>query len=292
MSENVKPGSTPGRASSVRLSSLISWSKGRKTKTNNLQRIQNLIADLDVIYDKIEDQTSALLDPSTYDDLSIKCEELRLNADGSYKQPVPEPCFFNPLSPNVCRALPINSEKMEDDYRSRYDSLNERFERYSQGKSDLHQGLISLCYEMNWEFNSYPRIGTKDDGRKLRSHLAKWRPAGYVCPGQQLMRMESKLTNAVSCSLGIGLKMLSSDRYSKTPCSCQKTYLGAPNQSTCLMQISPISCFPWDTTSTMNLLWRTKSTRKNCCVVNSWQLSQRCLPDWSDLPPKVIYSFQ
>ena len=244
MSENVKPGSTPGRASSVRLSSLLSWSKGRKTKTNNLQRIQNLIADLDVIYDKIEDQTSAFLDPSTYDDLSIKCEELKLNADGSYKQPAPEPCFFKPLSPNVRRALPINFEKMEEYPRLHYDSLNERFERYPQGEEDSHTGLISLCYEMDWGFDSYPRIGTKDDGRKLRSHLAKWRPAGYVCPGQQFMRKESKLTNAVFCSSGIGLKMLSSDRYSKTPCSCQKTHPGAPNQSTCLMRISPISCFP------------------------------------------------
>ena len=214
------------------------------SKDNHLQRAQGFIAKLDVIYDNIEDQTSAFLDPSTYDNLSIRCEQLSLNPDGSYEQPVPEPWFFNPLPPNVRRALPINFEKMEEDYRLHYDSLNEQFERYSQGESDPYQGLISLCYEMNWEFNSYPRIGTKDDGRKLRSHLAKWRPAGYVCPGQQLMRMESKLTNAVSCSSGIGLKMLSSDRYSKTPCSCQKTYLGAPNQSTCLMQISPISCFP------------------------------------------------
>ena len=244
MSENVKPGSTPGRASSVRFSSLLSWSKGRKTKTNNLQRIRGLIAKLDVIYDKIEDQTSALLSPSAYHDLSIKCEELKLNADGSYKQPAPEPCFFKPLSPNVCCTLPINFEKMEEDYRLHYDWLNERFERYLQGEADPRQGLISLCYEMDWEFNSYPRIGTKDDGRKLRSHLAKWRPAGYVCPGQQFMRMESKLTNSVFCSSGIGLKMLSSDRYSKTPCSCQKTHPGAPNQSTCLMRISPISCFP------------------------------------------------
>lgn len=180
---------------------------------------------------------------SAHENLSIKYEELKLNADGSYKQPAPEPCFFNPLSLNVCRALPINFEKIEEDYRLRYDSLNERFERYSQGKSDPHQGLISLCYEMNWEFNSYPKIGTKDDGRKLRSHLAKWRPAGYV-PGQQFMRMESKLTNAVFCSSGIGLKMISSDRYSKSPCSCQKTHPGAPNQSMCLMRISPISCFP------------------------------------------------
>ena len=39
--------------------------------------------------------------PSAYDDLSIKCKGPRLNTDGSYKQPAPEPCFFQPISPDI-----------------------------------------------------------------------------------------------------------------------------------------------------------------------------------------------
>lgn len=75
----------------------------RATKT-----IPELITALEVMFDAIEEKEAFFLNSSSYCRLSIRCEELKLNADGPYTHPLPFPSFFEPLSPDILRAHPVN----------------------------------------------------------------------------------------------------------------------------------------------------------------------------------------
>lgn len=98
----MKPGvqSTHPANSGNRRPSAIPLPHGSKPH-DNYQRIQDFIKKLEKIYDDIENVIFLVLDSSEYSKLSIKCEELKLNRDGFYASPRPQPYFFNASFPPV-----------------------------------------------------------------------------------------------------------------------------------------------------------------------------------------------
>lgn len=176
MSENVRPGSQSTRPTSSgnRRPSAIPLPQESKTHDNH-QQIQDFIKKLERIYDDVESIKSPVLDPLEYNNLSIKCQELKLNSDGSYANHPPQPYFFNTSSPNVVNH-PIDLEKEEGNYRFNYEAFGRGLQRLVKGPSLAYDSAMYLSDELDWEFCEFPRKGINDSLAKR----SNWRQSGYV----------------------------------------------------------------------------------------------------------------
>lgn len=143
------------------------------TRTPELQSMSEYISTLLTLYDKDE----IFLDFSTYSNLSISCDELKLNDDRTYADP-PYPNFFDPLSPDRSHVDQIDWERIEDRKR-RCDCFQEEVKFHMRDPSEADQSVIELCYEMDWMFCSYPRAGTSPAGLSF-CWITRWRQSLYV----------------------------------------------------------------------------------------------------------------
>lgn len=125
------------------------------------------ITRLRVIYDAVEDVETPFLSSAELPGLSIQCEELKLNDDGTY-QDTPDPCHFDP---NV----EVYPRDFRDDESSRRD-----FEVSARVMKSMRedQKPLNLCYDLDSEFK-YPRLNPQGERHKLSS-VAHWRRSGYV----------------------------------------------------------------------------------------------------------------
>lgn len=145
--------------------------KEPKSRFPERQSISEYISALLALYGNVEDKEDIFLDPSTYSALSIRCDEPKLNDDGTYVDPL-YPNFFDPLSLDRSHVHQIDWELMEP-HKRHYDCFQECIVDHMHDPSDADQSVIGLCYEMDWVFGSYPRIGTNPAGLGL-CWLTKW----------------------------------------------------------------------------------------------------------------------
>lgn len=117
-------------------------------------KIQQFVNTLEENYDKIEHFPSAFLGPETYKDLSIRCEELKLQDNGLYEV-IPSPCFFDPRVPDV-HQYPCSFENGDRNYRHQQ-NLYKLIQEYATDPIQARQSACMLCYEMDWAFETYPR---------------------------------------------------------------------------------------------------------------------------------------
>lgn len=94
------------------------------------------ISTLLTLYDKDE----IFLDPSTYSNLFISCDELKLNDDRTYADP-PYPNFFDPLSPDRSHVDQIDWERIGDRKR-RCDCFQEEVKFHMRDPSEADQSVI------------------------------------------------------------------------------------------------------------------------------------------------------
>ena len=174
MSENVNPNNPHGRgfdsyptSSQTPLGPLL---------TTKQKTVQQLISDLNAIYDKLKEQSSTSLHVMKHHELSITCKELMLSDKGLYSSKF-KPCFFDPTIPDVKQHPPI----FEPNHHSqlRHESLHEMIDFHMKDTSEARQSAYLLCYEMVWAFDMYPRKGSRDNKCDLRS-LTNWLPSRYV----------------------------------------------------------------------------------------------------------------
>ena len=174
MSENVNPNNPHGRgfdsyptSSQTPLGPLL---------TTKQKTVQQLISDLNAIYDKLKEQSSTSLHVMKHHELSITCKELMLSDKGLYSSKF-KPCFFDPTIPDVKQHPPI----FEPNHHSqlRHESLHEMIDFHMKDTSEARQSAYLLCYEMAWAFDMYPRKGSRDNKCDLRS-LTNWLPSRYV----------------------------------------------------------------------------------------------------------------
>lgn len=182
MSENVKPGESSLRPNPEKRHPTGPQPSQKTKPTDARQLTQEFINDLEKIYDVIEAAKLPFLEPTDYRSLSIDCQELRLNRDGFYASPRPQPCFFNASYPNVANhpvEFQIKGEEGQHYYESTEGMLNRCVGEPSMGYSSTD--LLSNLLE--WEFCQYPRKGLEED---LASHSG-WRQSGYVNYRKKLM---------------------------------------------------------------------------------------------------------
>lgn len=118
----------------------------------------------------IEGDDTFYLESRFLDYLSIKCEPLEFNDDGSYAVPL-QPCFFQPLLLYDLLVHPINTQSG----RTQRDLIIQE-KLIEPPDDDLHLDRADfMCRFMEWQFRGYPRKGTSNDRRGLM-HLTNWRP--------------------------------------------------------------------------------------------------------------------
>ena len=174
MSKIVKPGRQTARPTSSgdRHSSAIP--SAQETHSNH-QQIRDFINKLTEIYDNVEDIISPVLNPSEYADLSINCQELKLDSNGLYTNPSPQPYFFNASSPNVTNH-PIDLEKNGGKYRVAYNAFGNSLQHYMLSPFAAYPSAQHLCDELDWQFRVYPRKGIEDN----LAGKTNWRQSEYV----------------------------------------------------------------------------------------------------------------
>lgn len=163
-----------------------------------LQEQERCVKELQTIYDVVHHLKFPFLEPASLPGLCIRCDEMRLNDDGTYEK-TPEPCFFDPdvvVYPRVFEDERDGDE--EEDYDSDEDDDNDEFfynfhpfhfdfngsrhyeesgatmDRIIEGEESASRKPSYLCDEMYWEFTRYPRLHPDGDKWKL-SGDASWR---------------------------------------------------------------------------------------------------------------------
>lgn len=174
MSENVNPNNPHGRQ--IDPYPTLSQTPLGPLLTSKQKTVRQFISDLNAIYDKIEQQPPAFLHVLKHHELSITCKELRLSEKGLYASKF-KPCFFDPATPDVKQHPPI----FEPNHHSqlRHESLHKMIDFHMKDTSEARQSAYLLCYEMVWAFDMYPRKGSRDNKRDLRS-FTNWLPSRYV----------------------------------------------------------------------------------------------------------------
>lgn len=175
MSENVNPGQSAwGSGTGKRHPS----GPPRPRQTNppdTRRRIQEFINKLVNIYDVVEATKLPFLEPTDHRSLSIDCQELKLNSDGSYASPRPQPCFFNATSPHIVNH-PVEFKNEESEMKRHYERTGRKLKRCMDDPSTAYSSTDLLSNTLGWEFCQYPRKGLEED---LSSHT-NWRQSGYV----------------------------------------------------------------------------------------------------------------
>lgn len=131
---------------------------------------------LTVIYDAVEDVETPFLSSAELFHLSIRCEELKLNDDGTYKE-TPDPCYFDP---NI-EVYPRDFGDEDESSRTHYEMSARVMESLMEDVTSNCRKPFTLCYDLDWEFR-YPRVNHQGERHKLSS-VAHWRRAGYVITG-------------------------------------------------------------------------------------------------------------
>lgn len=175
MPENVKPGQSTRRPDSGKRHPSVPPRPQETKAPDNSQKVKEFIKKLEKIYDVVEATEAPFLDPAEYGNLSIDCQELRLNSDGSYASPRPQPCFFNASFPNVMNHR-IEFKKEGDDDQRHYENTGRKLKRCMDEPNADYTSADILCNILEWEFRGYPRRGIKNN---LASH-SDWRPSEYV----------------------------------------------------------------------------------------------------------------
>jgi len=149
------------------LSNLVLRQKTRGTA--QLTKIE-IIAGLKKTYDAIEEDDALYLETRFLDYISVKCEQLDFNDDGSYATAV-QPCFFRPMPLSKLLAHPIDTQsaKTQRTLAVQEDLIESRYSGPHQDRAD------AMCQFMEWQFRGYPRKGSPVEGQNLMS-LTKWKP--------------------------------------------------------------------------------------------------------------------
>lgn len=141
-----------------------------REKTNVATTKDEIIAGLKKTYDAIEEDDALYLETRFLDNISVKCEQLDFNDDGSYATAV-QPCFFRPMPLSKLLAHPIDTQsaKTQRTLAIQEDLIESRY-------SGPHQDRANAMYQfMEWQFRGYPRKGSPVEGQNLMS-LTKWKP--------------------------------------------------------------------------------------------------------------------
>lgn len=181
MSENVKPGQSALRSETGKRHSLGPPPPPETKSFDTRRQIQEFTNKLVQIYDVAEALQPPVLDPTDYRSLSIDCQELKLNSDGSYANPYPQPCFFNAISPNVMNH-PVEFTSEMEESRDYYDSMEGMLNRCARDSSMGYSSTDLLSDTLEWEFCEYPRKGLDE----TLASQSNWRQSGYVNDLQKL----------------------------------------------------------------------------------------------------------